>query len=310
MDVLITGGHGFLGRHVVARVGADAPDVRVHAPDRRACELTADGLPALLRAVRPAWILHLAGRLTGAEHELRRDNEAAAGRLFEAARACRPLPRIVLASSAAVYGRAGSREQPVDECLAPAPRGLYAETKFAAEGHAARYAAAGGEVVVARLSNPVGPGMGDHLLCGTIARQLVAIERGRQAPVLELRDLSPVRDFLHVADAAEAVRHLARHGTKGETYNVGSGRSVAVRDVVDLFLKLARVSPIEVRSTRTDAARSPLQEQWLDVGKLRATGWAPAGDFERAAADLLDAVRAVQEGENADTARSAGRGAG
>ena len=291
MNVLITGGHGFLGRHVVERAPAHFPGSRLTVPTREDCELTGGGAAALIRDARPALILHIAGRLTGGEPELRRDNDAAAARLFEAARALTPMPRVVLAGSAAVYGTGGSRETPVSESLTPTPRGAYAVTKFAAEAHAASYAAAGGEVVIARESNPVGPGMGDHLLCGTVARQIVAIERGFQAAVLELRDLSPVRDFLHVADAADAIWHLARHGAAGEVYNVATGRSIVVREMVEVFLRLARVQPIEVRSTRADAARSPLHEQYLDTRKIEATGWRASRGFERGAADLLDEVR-------------------
>lgn len=291
MDVLITGGHGFLGRHVVERAPAHAPGARLTVPTRAACELSGDGVAALLHDAGPGLILHVAGRLTGGEPELRRDNDQAAARLFEAARSLALPPRIVLAGSAAVYGTGGSRETPVSEQVVPAPRGAYAETKFAAERHAAGYAAAGGEVVIARESNPVGPGMGDHLLCGTVARQIVAIERGFQVPVLELRDLSPVRDFLHVADAADAIWHLALHGAAGEAYNVAAGRSIVVREMVETFLRLARVQPIEVRSTCADAARSPLHEQYLDTRKIEATGWRAGRGFERGAADLLDTVR-------------------
>lgn len=294
MDVLITGGHGFLGRHVVARAAAHRPGARLHAPTREDCELTGGGLAALLAATRPRLILHVAGRLTGGEAELRRDNDEAAARLFEAAATLTPRPRVVLAGSAAVYGVGGAAGAPVDERVPPTPRGVYAETKHAAERHALAYVAAGGEAVIARESNPVGPGMGDHLLCGTVARQIVAIEQGRQAPVLELRDLSPVRDFVHVLDAADAIWHLAAHGVSGEAYNVASGRSIVVREMVEAFLALARVPGIEVRSSRTDAARSPLHEQHLSVAKIAATGWRPARGWERGAADLLEWVRAAE----------------
>jgi len=293
MVVLITGGRGFLGSHVVAHLREMAPDAVVRAPGRDECELTGAGLPALLDQVRPDIVMHLAGRLTGSADELRRDNDQAAARLFEALDSSRPQPRVVLASSAAVYGVGGSEAAPVDETVVPAPRGLYAETKLAAERHAGGFAARGGRVIVARVSNPVGPGMGDHLLCGTIARQLVAIERGRQDPVLTLGDLSPLRDFLHVADAAAALWHLARHGTPGEAYNVAAGRSRVVREVVDLFLGMFRVGPVEVRSAAPGAVRSPLHEQWLAIAKLRSTGFRPARDLEQAAADLLSAQRAA-----------------
>lgn len=289
LSVLVTGGHGFIGRHLVERLAvvSDA----THTPTR--AQLTAEpgGLRGLLERLRPERVFHLAGRLNGTEEELVRDNVLSAGALFEALRATGLPSRVVFAGSAAVYGYGGTRERPVDESRAPAPRGRYAEVKWAAEEHARRFAEAGGDVVIARISNPVGPGMGEHLLCGTLARQIVAIELGAQAPVLALRDLSPLRDFIHVADVAEALVHLAGYGDRGKNYNVARGTSVSAREVVELFLAEARVRPIEVRSTVQEASRSPMQEQWLSVNRIEGTGWRPQRDLREAVVDLLEATR-------------------
>jgi GDP-4-dehydro-6-deoxy-D-mannose reductase len=292
VSLLVTGGGGFLGRHLVEHLKLVAPGAEIRAPRRAEVDLAGDGWPALLAAAAPAVIFHVAGRLIGSDDELRRDNERTAARLFEALAGTTPAPRVVLASSAAVYGVGGSREHPIDEACEPRPRGLYAETKRAAERHAERFAAGGGRVVVARISNPVGPGMGDHLLCGTVARQVVAIEGGRQDPAIALGDLSPLRDFIHVTDVAAALWTLAEKGAAGEAYNVAAGRSTPVREAVQCFLDAARVRPIEVRTVDRGAVRSALQEQWLDIGKLRALGWEPRRDLREAVGDLLAAERA------------------
>ena len=291
MRLLVTGGSGFLGRHLLDHLHHAAPHAEIRAPRRAEVDLAGDGWPALLAASAPAVIFHVAGRLIGTDDELRRDNERTAARLFEALAAAKRAPRVVLASSAAVYGVGGSREHPIDETCDPKPRGLYAETKRAAEQHAARYASGGGRVVVTRISNPVGPGMGDHLLCGTVARQVVAIERGSQDPVMTLGDLSPLRDFVHVDDVAAALWTLAQKGADGEAYNVAAGRSTPVREAVQHFLDAARVRPIDVRTVDRGAIRSALPEQWLDTGKLRALGWEPHHDLRGAVADLLAAER-------------------
>jgi GDP-4-dehydro-6-deoxy-D-mannose reductase len=296
MTVLITGGGGFLGRHLIAHVRRVAPDADVRAPSRAECDLVGDGLPEWLARAAPDLVIHAAGRLIGSEEELRRDNDRAAARLFEALGAAGRSPRVVLVGSAAVYGVGGSRQEPIEEETEPTPRGLYAETKRAAELHAARFAAAGGSVVIARVSNPVGPGMGDHLLCGTVARQIVAIERGAQDPALTLGDLSPLRDFIHVADVAAALWHLAGKAEAEGAYNVAAGRSTPVSEVVEMFLRAALVRPIEVRSADRGPLRSAMQEQWLGIRKLRATGWEPRFDLERAVSDLLGAERARASG--------------
>lgn len=292
MSLLVTGAGGFLGRHLVEHLKVVAPAAEIRAPRRAEVDLAGDGWPALLAAAAPSVIFHVAGRLIGTDDELRRDNEQTAARLFAALADATPAPRVVLASSAAVYGAPGSREHPIAETREPKPRGLYAETKRAAERHAERFAARGGRVVVARISNPVGPGMGDHLLCGTVARQVVAIERGRQNPAIALGDLSPLRDFVHASDVAAALWTLAEKGVAGEAYNVAAGYSTPVREAVECFLDAARVRPIEVRTVDRGALRSALQEQWLDIEKLRALGWEPRHDLRDAVADLLAAERA------------------
>lgn len=290
MKALVTGGHGFLGRPLVARLRAEFGDAAVRAPGR--AEMDA-GFEDLLDTLRPDVVWHLAGRLNGTEQELKRDNERSAARLFAALGARSQETRVVLASSAAVYGRGGTREVPLEESDEPSPRGLYAETKFAAEEHAHAFARAGGHVVVARISNPVGVGMGDHLLCGTVASQIAAIERGAAEAVLNLRDLTPLRDFVHADDVADALRHLADRGAPGEAYHVASGRSISARAMVDLFVTAARVHPIDVRSTVQEASRSPMQEQWLRIAKIEATGWSPARDVRAAVGALLESRRSA-----------------
>lgn len=292
MRGLVTGGHGFLGRHLVAGLTARYGATSVFAPSRSEIEAAEGGIAGLLQRHAPDHVWHLAGRLNGTERELRRDNDAAAAEWFEALLGCAPGPRVVLAGSAAVYGVGGSREAPVDERRTPAPRGLYAETKFAAELHARRFAADGGDMVIARISNPVGSGMGEHLLCGTIARQIVEIERGAQEAVLHLRDLSPMRDFIHASDVAEALIHLAMKGASGEAYNVAAGTSTSARTMAEMFLAEARVRPIEIRSTVQEASRSPMQEQWLDHRKLVGSGWRPSHTLTDAVRELLEARRA------------------
>ena len=135
-----------------------------------------------------------------------------------------------------------SEDQPAD------PRGDYARSKYAAEQDSAVYAKAGVWLVTARMSNPVGANMSTALLCGTLARQIVEIERGK-APILTLRDLTPKRDFISARDCVRALWHLSERGTPATTYNVAAGDSIAISEIVNLYLELARVRPIEVNLT-------------------------------------------------------------
>lgn len=291
MRVLITGGGGFLAGHLVAQLQATA-GVEVRTLSRAECDLTRDKglLSSVLRSFQPDRIFHLAGRINGSESELFYDNQVATGNLLRAAWRLLPAARIVLGSTTAVYGRGGTAATPLSEDQPADPRGDYARSKHAAEEDAAVYARAGVWLVTARVSNPVGANMSTALLCGTLARQILEIERGK-APILTLRDLTPKRDFVSARDCVRALWHLAEFGMPGTIYNVAAGDSIAITDIVKLYLDLARVRPIEVKSHPADDERSSVREQWLSNARLRALGWKPEETLRQAVSNQLDAER-------------------
>ncbi|MFZ0955621.1 MAG: NAD(P)-dependent oxidoreductase [Candidatus Sulfotelmatobacter sp.] len=291
MRVLITGGRGFLAGHLFAQLQATA-GIEVRTLSRAECDLSRDKgrLSSALRSFQPDRIFHLAGRINGSESELFYDNQVATGNLLQAAWRQLPAARIVLGSTTAVYGRGGTSAIPLSEDQPADPRGDYARSKHAAEEDAAVYARAGAWIVTARMSNPVGANMSTELLCGTLARQIVEIERGK-APILSLRDLTPKRDFISARDCVRALWHLAEFGNPGTAYNVAAGDSIAITDILKLYLDLARVRPIEVKSRPADDERSSVQEQWLSNARLRALGWKLEETLRQAISEQLDAER-------------------
>jgi GDP-4-dehydro-6-deoxy-D-mannose reductase len=291
MRVLITGGGGFLAGHLFAYLQATA-DVEVRTLSRAECDLSRDKerLSSALRSFQPDRIFHLAGRINGSESELFDDNQMATGNLLQAAWRLLPAARIVLGSTTAVYGRGGTAAASLSEDQPADPRGDYARSKYAAEEDGAAYARSGAWIVTARMSNPVGANMSTELLCGTLARQIVEIERGK-APILSLRDLRPKRDFISARDCVRALWHLAEFGTPGTTYNVAAGDSIAITEMVNLYRDLACVRPIEVKSRTADDERSSVREQWLSNARLRALAWKPEETLRQAVSDQLDSER-------------------
>jgi len=216
MRVLITGGGGFLAGHLLAQL-QKIPGIEARTLMRAECDLAGNKvqLISVLRAFQPARVIHLAGRINGSESELIRDNHLATKNLFEAVRQVAPGIRLLLSSTTAVYGCGGSAGAPLSEDQPVAPIGYYANSKHACEQEASVHMRAGGCVVTARISNPVGPNMPTALLCGSLARQIVEIERG-QAPILVLRDLSHRRDFIPVGDCVRALWEIAESGAPGD----------------------------------------------------------------------------------------------
>ena len=133
--------------------------------------------------------------------------------------------------------------------------------------------------------------MDSRLLCGTLAQQIVEIERGKE-PIVTLRDLKPRRDFIAAHDCARALCHLAEFGERGAIYNVASGISTSIAEIVEIYLSLARIRPIEVRVFAVEGERSSVQEQWVSNAKLLALGWRAQETMREAICGQLDAERA------------------
>ena len=113
--------------------------------------------------------------------------------------------------------------------------------------------------------------------------EAVAAALSGRAPVIR-SDGTPERDFIYVEDAAEAYLAIARaldgEGARGEAFNAGSGRSHAVREVVDLICRIAgtEVQP-DIRGKGTP--HGEIDRQYVDTTKLRElTGWAPKRDLQ------------------------------
>ena len=173
-------------------------------------------------------------------------------------------PRAVFASTDQVYGP--RPPIPATEDAPLAPEGPYATSKAAADLLVRQLPG----VVVARLVNIYGPGDRNRtrLVPGTIA----AVRQGHRPTVRG--DGSARRDLLYVTDAVSALLALAEHGEDGEAYNVGTGRSYSVLEVMEAVLRVAGsdLAP-EVRGGPPPGEDG---ERALDCTKLRAaTGWSP-----------------------------------
>ncbi|MFP3941765.1 MAG: GDP-mannose 4,6-dehydratase [Acidobacteriota bacterium] len=290
MTVLITGAGGFVGRHVARYLAADGvrvvgtcwpeppdlPEVELLAAD----VLDAAAVKAAVRHARPETVLHLAGLSHVGESWSRpgayfRVNVAGTENVLRAARGA----RIVVASSAEVYGAVPEAEQPIREDRPPEPGTPYGLTKAAAERLA--FALAGEAAVVVRSFNLIGPGQARRFALPSFAAQLAAIRRGEAEPVLRVGNLSARRDFVHVEAAARAYALLASGKSPGGTYNLASGRALSVAEALDT---LVRISGVEARIEKDRDRFRPVDQPLLvgDPSRLRALGWGPEPGAEAA----------------------------
>ncbi len=304
MHVLVTGAEGFVGSrlveqlvqrgHAVTSCCSPAPPVRgVQASDRPNAPATSVALDVcdrraverVFREKAPDAVVHLAGLSDVAAswrriHDYYRVNVEGAEHVAAAARelSC----RLLLASSAEVYGRVRVADLPVAETQRLRPGSPYALTKAAAERLSLPFGA-----IAARAFNLIGPGQSTRFALPSFAAQLAAIAAGRAEPVLHVGNLGARRDFVHVDDGVDALILLLERGEAGGAFNIARSEAVAVESVLH---RLIEISGIEVEMRHDPARRRPADVPVMcgDASRLRALGWRP----ERS---LDEALRAIWE---------------
>jgi GDP-4-dehydro-6-deoxy-D-mannose reductase len=147
------------------------------------------------------------------------------------------------------------------------------------------------KVIRARIFNTIGPRkQGDFL--ADFCQQIAAIEAGEAEPLLHTGELNSRRDLSDVRDTVAALDLLSIRGTPGEVYNICSGQTVRIGDVVELLLAMAdRAIRLQVEALRL----RPFEESiiWGDNRKLVAcTGWSPKVSLKQTLKDTLNYWRA------------------
>jgi GDP-4-dehydro-6-deoxy-D-mannose reductase len=288
--VVVTGGNGFAGRHLVAILRERGDEVivagRSHEGDGVDYDLDlsdADNVRSLIESTRPRVIYHLAAVafVPDATHDpmgTYETNIIGTARLFEAVRAVyrdSAPPRCIFVSSAEVYGTRANDEYPLRETLAPRPATPYAASKLAGEAIAVTASRTFGiPTIVTRAFNHIGPGQDERFAIPSFAKGLAEISRGAE-PILNVGNLSSKRDFLDVRDVVSAYVALADDGLDGEIYNVCSGRPVSMAEILRQLITVAHVA-VEVRENSDLMRPSDNPLSYGDNTKLRAvTGWKP-----------------------------------
>lgn len=198
-------------------------------------------------------------------------------------------PRVLIVGSYEEYGLVYAEELPVREENPLRPTNPYAVSKVAQDVMGYQYFISHAlPCVRVRPFNHIGPGQKEQFMAADFARRIAQVEAGQAPPVLKVGNLEAQRDFTDVRDMVRAYYLALRRGQPGEVYNIGSGRMVAVREILDFFLSRAKVSvSVEADPSRFRPVDVPLS--CCDSSKLNAcTGWAPQVPLERSLEEILD----------------------
>lgn len=200
-----------------------------------------------------------------------------------------PKCRVLVVGSSEEYGLISPEDLPVDEDTPLRPTSPYGLSKVAQDLMGLQYHLTHNlHVIRARPFNHMGPRQRVGFVAPDFASQIAAAELGLQAPVLEVGNLSARRDFSDVRDVVRAYVMLVTHGEAGQVYNIGSGESHSVQEVLDTLLAMSQVA-IEVRQDPKRMRASDVPEAISDTSRLQErTGWQTTISFAQSLRDVLE----------------------
>jgi GDP-4-dehydro-6-deoxy-D-mannose reductase len=311
LRILITGAGGFAGRHLSRYLAQAQPQAALHgtvlsgAPTDALEGVTYHTLDlreeaaveSLIEQLQPDRIYHLAAQANVAQSfkspwDTLENNLRAQFNLLEACRVRSLQPRVLIVSSAEIYGPAQPDEMPIREDAPFRPTSPYSVSKIAQDMLGLQfYLGYRMPILRARAFNHFGPGQAEGYVAPAFAMQIARIEAGLQEPVIRVGDLSAQRDFTDVRDVVRAYHLIVERGMPGAAYNIASGRTYSIRALLDALLAHTD-QPIEVMVDPERLRVRGIPVLQGDSTRLReTTGWTPAISFDQMVADLLEDCR-------------------
>ncbi|OGH16556.1 MAG: hypothetical protein A3C30_05200 [Candidatus Levybacteria bacterium RIFCSPHIGHO2_02_FULL_40_18] len=259
----------------------------------------ASAVKAIITEVKPDLIFHLAALTAPGESfenpgEFITNNILAQVNVFEAVRSSKLKSKILIVSSAEVYGNVSPQDLPVDEETRLLPVNPYAVSKVACDFLGLQYFLAYKiPIIRVRPFNHIGPRQSPSFVVASFAKKIAEIETEKIEPVLKVGNLLAKRDLTDVRDTVRSYQLLIEKGEPGEVYNIGSGRSYEIKYLLDTLLSFSS-KKINVESDPALMRPVDVPELVCDNSKIRKqTGWEPKIPIEQTIRETLDYWRSI-----------------
>lgn len=302
MKVLLVGANGFVGKYLRRELESHdyeviGTDVVADSDDIRIVDmLDPKAVDALIEEVKPDYIYNLAGQAAPSISwekillTMHLNVDISVNIVTSCKKHC-PKCRILLIGSANQYDDSKAMDGVISEETPRNAASPYDVSKNAQEElmHivAQKFDL---DIMITRSFNHIGPGQRTGFVITDYCKRIVDLERGL-IDNFTFGNLNTWRDFSDVRDVVRAYRLIAENGVKGEVYNVGSGKSFYIRDLIERLVNLSE----KAKATVTLPERLPdaeLVHYKANIDKLKAlTGFEPEYDVFETLENVLNYFR-------------------
>ncbi len=289
--VLVTGGNGFIGSHLVKKL----KDLEAHVEifDRANADDICDE-KKLEKTIKKKFdvIYHLAGFSGSKESNENVEksfniNAFATINLFELVLKYSPKTKVILSNSRLEYGK--PQYLPVDEKHLTIPTSAYGLSKLIAGQMALVYKSNGLKVTIFRTSNVYGPHPFSKFSGYNIINHFIDIAKNNGTLTI-YGDGEQLRDYIFVDDLVKAFVLAAHKNTSGEIYNLGFGKGIKLKDMTNLIIKTAGSGSVEFKRWPDEFQKVETGSYISDISKIKIElGFKPKIDFETGIRKTLEA---------------------
>lgn len=249
----------------------------------------------LIEKIKPDYIYHLAA-LTSPKDSFANpadtmiNNISAQINLLEAIKNQKLFQtKILIVSSGDIYGLVDEKDLPIDEQTPLMPINPYSVSKIAQDFLGLQYFLSYKlQIIRVRPFNHIGPKQSPNFVISSFAKKIAEIEKNSDLSVLKVGNLEAKRDFTDVRDMVRAYQLVLEHGELGDVYNIGSGKSYKIAEIVEKFLKL---SEKKISVEKDLSLFRPVDEPELRCNPskfIQLTNWKQTISLDQTLKDTLD----------------------
>lgn len=247
-----------------------------------------------LNKINPDYIFHLAAFSSPSQSftnpaQTLQNNIFGQLNLLESLVKSKSKAKILIVGSADEYGQVEKKNLPIKEETPLSPNSPYAVSKVVQDLLGYQFFTSYGlNIIRVRPFNHIGPRQPSMFVVPSFISQIASLEK-IGGGVIKVGNLESARDFTDVRDVVRAYLLALEKGKKGEVYNIGSGKAVKIKDILEIIFSL---SPAKITIEKDKKLFRPTESSYLDYSKFKKqTGWEPEIPIKTTLSDTINYER-------------------